>query len=81
MESFQRSLVIKDLKLWLYNNHQYLKNKPKQESKPIIKDNNTTTELLINIDMPCVITPEITHGIMAQPKKIEITKEEFIYEI
>uniref|UniRef100_A0A6C0DJJ5 thiol oxidase n=1 Tax=viral metagenome TaxID=1070528 RepID=A0A6C0DJJ5_9ZZZZ len=27
MESFQRGLVIKDLKLWLYNNHQYFKKK------------------------------------------------------
>jgi hypothetical protein len=35
-ESFQRSLLIKDLKIWLINNHKYFKtNKPILQPKPI----------------------------------------------
>lgn len=89
MESFQRTLVVKDLTLWLYNNHQFLKNKPILESKPIIKhdnnsnnnSNNHTTELLINIETPCDVLPETTHDIISQPKIIDKSSEEFIYEI
>jgi hypothetical protein len=55
MESFQRSLVIKDLKLWLYNNHQCFKKinleknrvRPQisiQEKENVETENSETTE-------------------------------------
>jgi hypothetical protein len=38
MESFQRSLVIKELQLWLQRNHKYFK--PKQIQQPVCATNN-----------------------------------------
>jgi hypothetical protein len=41
MESFQRSLVIKELQFWLQRNHKYFK--PKQIQQPVCTSNNNIT--------------------------------------
>ena len=48
-ESFQRSLLIKDLKIWLINNHKYFKtNKPVLQNKPIENQPLNEDEIINN---------------------------------